>query len=73
MTHIHSTHHHKRDGDQRPLRKSKRPQKQKKKTTIVQLSADMADSPAIKVGPSAQGTDRPTPESRTVRTAPGHL
>jgi hypothetical protein len=33
------------------------------KTTIVQLSAGMADSPAIKAGPSAQGTDHPTPES----------
>jgi hypothetical protein len=26
----------------------------------MQLSAGMADSPAIKVGPSVQGTDRPT-------------
>jgi hypothetical protein len=33
------------------------------KTTIVQLSAGMADSPAIKAGPSAQGTDHLTPES----------
>jgi hypothetical protein len=37
--------------------------KTKNKTTIVQLSAGMADSPAIKAGPSAQGADRPTPES----------
>jgi hypothetical protein len=29
MTHIRSTHHRKRDGDQRPLRKSKQPQRQK--------------------------------------------
>jgi hypothetical protein len=29
----------------------------------VQFSAGMADNPAIKVVPSAQGTDRPTPES----------
>jgi hypothetical protein len=37
--------------------------KTKYKTTIVQLSVGMADSRAIKAGPSAQGTDRPTPES----------
>jgi hypothetical protein len=37
--------------------------KTKNKTTIVQLSAGMADNPAIKAEPSAQGTDRPTPES----------
>jgi hypothetical protein len=37
--------------------------KTENKTTIVQLSAGMADSPAIKAGPSAQGTDRLTPES----------
>jgi hypothetical protein len=30
----------------------------------VQLSAGMVDTPAIKVGPSAQGADPPTPESR---------
>jgi hypothetical protein len=33
------------------------------KTTIVQLSVGMADSPAIKARLSAQGTDRLTPES----------
>jgi hypothetical protein len=33
------------------------------KTTIVQHPAGMADSPVGKVGPSAQGADRPTPES----------
>jgi hypothetical protein len=33
------------------------------KTTIVQLSASMVDSPAIKVGSSAQDADRPTPEA----------
>jgi hypothetical protein len=33
-------------------------------TTTLQLYAGMADSPAIKAGPSAQGADRPTPESR---------
>jgi hypothetical protein len=37
--------------------------KMENKTTIVQLSAGMADSPAIKAGPSVQGTDRPTLES----------
>jgi hypothetical protein len=34
MTHIRSTHHCKRDGDQRPLRKSKQPQKQKIKQQL---------------------------------------
>jgi hypothetical protein len=34
MTHIHSIHHHKRDGDQRPLRKIKRPQRQKIKQQL---------------------------------------
>ena len=62
MTHIRSIHHHKRDGDQRSLRKIKRPQRQKINTTIVQLFAGMADSPAIKAGPSVQGADRPTPD-----------
>jgi hypothetical protein len=38
--------------------------KTENKTTIVQLSVGMADSPAMKVGPSAQGADRPTHESR---------
>jgi hypothetical protein len=37
--------------------------KTENKTSIVQLSTGMADSPAIKSGPSAQGMDRPTPES----------
>jgi hypothetical protein len=37
--------------------------KTENKTTIVQLSAGMADNPAIKAGPSAQGADRSTPES----------
>jgi hypothetical protein len=63
MTHVHITRHLKRYGDQRPLRKSKRTQKRKNKTTIVQLSVGMVDSPAIKAGPSAQGADRLTPES----------
>jgi hypothetical protein len=63
MTHIRSIHHHKRDGDQRSLRKIKRPQRQKINTTIVQLFAGMADSPAIKTGPTVQGADRTTPEA----------
>ena len=29
----------------------------------MQLFAGMADSPAIKTGPTVQGADRPTPES----------
>jgi hypothetical protein len=62
MTHIRSTRHCKRDGDQRPLRKSKRPQRQKNKTITMQLFAGMADSLAIKAGPSIQDADRPTPE-----------
>jgi hypothetical protein len=62
MTHIRSTHHHKRDGDQWPLRKSKRPQRQNK-TTTVQLSAGMADRPAIKDRPFVQGTNRSTPKA----------
>jgi hypothetical protein len=33
------------------------------KTTIMQLSTSMADSPAIKARPSAQGADHLTPES----------
>jgi sRNA-binding protein len=37
--------------------------KTENKTTIVQLSAGMADSPAIKAGPSAQGADCLTPVS----------
>jgi hypothetical protein len=32
-------------------------------TTTPQLSAGMTDSPAIKAGPYAQGTNRPTPDS----------
>jgi hypothetical protein len=32
------------------------------KTILVQHPASMADSPAKKVGPSAQGADRPTPQ-----------
>jgi hypothetical protein len=62
MTHIRSIYHHKRDGDQRPLRKIKRPQRQKK-TTTVQLFAGMTDSPAIKTGPTVQVADRPTTEA----------
>jgi hypothetical protein len=37
--------------------------KTKNKTTTRQLSAGVADSSFIKVGPSAQGMDCPTPES----------
>jgi hypothetical protein len=37
--------------------------KTESKKTSVQLPAGMADSPAIKAGPSAQSTDRLTPES----------
>jgi hypothetical protein len=33
------------------------------KTTTVQLSAGMVDSPAIKTGSSAQDTDHPTPDA----------
>jgi hypothetical protein len=62
MTRIRSIRHHKRDGDQRSLRKIKRPQRQNKITT-VQLYASMVDSPAIKVGSSAQDVDRPTPKA----------
>jgi hypothetical protein len=36
--------------------------KAENKTTIVQLSACAADSPAIKAEPSADDTDCPTPE-----------
>jgi hypothetical protein len=63
MTHIHSTRHRKRNRDQRPLRKSHRPQKKENKTTLVQHLTDMADNPAKKDGPSTQGADRPTPKS----------
>jgi hypothetical protein len=37
--------------------------KTRNETTTPQLAVGMADNPAIKAGPSAQGTDRPTPES----------
>jgi hypothetical protein len=37
--------------------------KTENKTTIVQFFAGMADSPAIKAGPSAQGANHPTLES----------
>jgi hypothetical protein len=37
--------------------------KAENKTTTVQLSTGTADSPAIKVGPSADDMDRPTPEA----------
>jgi hypothetical protein len=37
--------------------------KMENKTTIMQPSAGMADNPAIKVRPSAQGANCPTPES----------
>jgi hypothetical protein len=37
MTHIHSICHHKRDGDQRSLRKIKRPQRQKIKQMCISL------------------------------------
>jgi hypothetical protein len=39
--------------------------KTENKTTIVQLSTSTTDSPAIKAGPSAEDTDRPTLESGT--------
>jgi hypothetical protein len=56
-----------------PLQKRWRPKaieekqtaaKTENKTTIVQLSVGMADSPAIKAGSSEQGTDRLTPKYR---------
>jgi hypothetical protein len=37
--------------------------KMENKTTNVQHSTGMADSPAIKAGQSTQSADRPTPES----------
>jgi hypothetical protein len=37
--------------------------KTENKTTTVQLFAGIADSPAIKNGPTVQGADRPTPEA----------
>jgi hypothetical protein len=37
--------------------------KTENKTTTVQLFAGMADSPAIKTGPTVQGADHPTPEA----------
>jgi hypothetical protein len=37
--------------------------KTENKTTTVQLFAGIADSPAIKTGPTVQGADRPTPEA----------
>jgi hypothetical protein len=45
------------------IRKNQMTIKTENKTSIVQLSADMADNLAIKAGPSVQGTDRPTPEA----------
>ena len=33
------------------------------KTATMQLFAGIADSPAIKTGPTVQGADRPTPEA----------
>ena len=35
------------------------------KTTTVQLFAGMADSPAIKTGPTVQDADRPTQEAKS--------
>jgi hypothetical protein len=61
MTHIHGTPHRKRGGGQRPLRWIKRPQRQNE-TTTPQLSSGTVDSPAIKAGPFADDTDRPTLE-----------
>jgi hypothetical protein len=37
--------------------------KTENKTTTVQLFTGMADSPAIKTGPTVQGADRITPEA----------
>jgi hypothetical protein len=37
--------------------------KTENKITTVQFFAGMADSPAIKTGPTVQGADRPTPEA----------
>jgi hypothetical protein len=63
MTHIHSNRHRKRNGDQRPLRKNKRPQKIENKTALVQHPAGISDSLANKAGQSAPGADHPPPES----------
>jgi sRNA-binding protein len=43
------------------------------KTTTVQLSASMVDSPTIKAGSSAQDADRLTPEAEPSALQPRHL
>jgi hypothetical protein len=51
MTHIHSTHHHKRNGDQAKVVEEKQTvTKIENKTTLVQHPAGMTDSPAKMAG-----------------------
>jgi hypothetical protein len=45
------------------IEKNQTTTKAENKTTTVQLSTSMIDSPAIKSGSSAQDADRPTPEA----------
>jgi hypothetical protein len=47
-----------------PPQKKWRPKVVEEKQTTIKMPTGMADSPAENAGPSAQSTDRPTPESR---------
>jgi hypothetical protein len=48
---------------QKIVEKNQTTTKTENKTTTVQFFAGMADSPAIKTGPTVQGADRTTPEA----------
>ena len=64
MTHILSTRHHKKRWRPKAIEEKQTATKTENKTTNVQFFAGMADSPAIKTGPTVQGADHPTPEAK---------
>jgi hypothetical protein len=63
MTHIHSTHHHKKKWRPKAVEEKQTTTKIENKTTLVQHPAGTADSLASKAGQSAPGEDRPPLES----------
>jgi hypothetical protein len=64
MTRIHSICHHKKRWRTKAVEGNQKATKTENKTTNVQFFAGMADSPAIKTGPTVQGADHPTPEAK---------
>jgi hypothetical protein len=63
MTHIHSTPPPQKKWRPKTVEEKQTATKIENKTTLVQHPAGMADNLANKVGQSAPGADRPTPES----------